>query len=372
MLWSPATHNNSFLSTPYVKGTTILFSRTIYAISWFYLAPEIPRLLEEFHVSSSLSGVIPLSFFLGSGLMQIPSAYLGTRIGQRNSLILGLLIMSVSAFSVALSGSFVSISLSYFLGGIGASMFFSSGGAILSDLNRERLGFSLGLYNALFCVGGFLGLNWALIYNIVGFTLGAILVGTLTLISALLNFRLPNPRPSWRAIRNRRVIILGVATAGVWGVYYAVGELLPSFMVFYEHQRALTSSAVTSLLLVFSALGGVMGWLGDRTSKMRLMIVSAVITSLSPLLIYTPFYVFALVILGIFNELAISLLYSVTALEGGIRNSSITLAVVNSLNISLGTWLEFLAGYLGFSAWAVLSLSGLVPLLLLMGLRTRT
>ncbi|BBL46754.1 MFS transporter [Metallosphaera sedula] len=360
------------MPTAYVKGTTILFSRTVYAISWFYLAPEIPRILEEFHESSSISGVIPLSFFLGSGIMQIPSAYLGTKIGQRNSLVLGLLIMSASAFSVAFSNSFTLILLSYFLGGVGASMFFSSGGAILSDLNRERLGFSLGLYNALFCVGGFLGLNWALIYNVVGFTLGAVLVGGLTFVSALLNLRLPNPRPSWRAIRNRKVIILGVATAGMWGVYYAVGELLPSFMVFYEHQRVLTSSAVTSLLLVFSALGGVMGWLGDRMSKMRLMIVSAVITSLSPLLIYTPLYLLALVILGIFNELAFSLLYSVTALEGGIRNSSITLAVVNSLNISLGTWLEFLSGYLGFYAWVVISIIGIVPLLLLMGLRTRT
>lgn len=106
-------------------------------------------------------------------------------------------------------------------------MFFSSGGAILSDLNRERLGFSLGLYNALFCVGGFLGLNWALIYNVVGFTLGAVLVGGLTFVSALLNLRLPNPRPSWRAIRNRKVIILGVATAGMWGFIMLLESYYP-------------------------------------------------------------------------------------------------------------------------------------------------
>lgn len=222
-----------------MKGLTILFSRVVYAISWFYLAPEIPKILTYYHQPNSLAGIVPFSFFLGSGVMQVPSAYLGTRIGQRNSLVLGLLIMSGSAFSVALSDTFLSILLSYFIGGVGASMFFSSGGAILSSLNRSRLSFSLGLYNALFCVGGFIGLNWALVYNLTGFKIGAILVGVMTLASAMTNLGLPNQKPTWSIVRNRNVIVLGIATAGVWGIYYAVGELLPTFMVLYEHQRLL-------------------------------------------------------------------------------------------------------------------------------------
>jgi Arabinose efflux permease len=355
-----------------IRGLNVFFARAIYALSWFYLAPEIPELIFRFHEPQTFSGLIPLSFFLGSGIMQLPAAFVGSKIGQRNSLVLGLVIMSASSFLLSVAWNFNLLLLFYALGGVGASFFFSSGGAIISSLNKERVSLALGLYNSLFCVGGIVGLNWGVVDEYLGFSLGSVAVGVLTLLSALLNLRLPNNSSSWSSVKNRRVLILGLSTAGVWGVYYAVGELFPSFLVFYQHGELLTSSAVTSLLLLFSAIGGSLGGLGDRFSRMRLLLVSSVLTSLSPLLLYTPAYVLGLAILGISNEMAISVLYSMVALEGGVVNSSVTLAEVNSLNIFFGTWLEFLAGFLGFSAWIALSVVGLLPLLLLLTLRNRT
>ncbi|QKR00404.1 MFS transporter [Metallosphaera tengchongensis] len=355
-----------------MKGATILFARAVYAINWFYLAPEIPNLISEYHQSYKLAGIIPLSFFLGSGLMQLPASYIGTKIGQRNSIVLGLLLMSLSSFLVAFSSSLTEVLVYYFLGGVGASFFFSSGGSILSVLNKERVGLYLGVYNALFSVGGFIGLNWVLVFRELGFSNGVALVGALDFLSALLNLRLPNYTPSWKAVKDKGVVLLGVATVGVWGIYYAVGELFPSFMFFFYHVRSVTASEVTSSLLIFSAIGGAMGWLGDKFGGMKVLLSSSIVTSLSLLFLYTPFYELGLAILGISNELAISVLYSITALRVGLKNSSVTLAMVNSINISLGTWLEFVAGFLGYYSWATLVVLSLLPLLLLLNLRTRT
>ncbi|MCY0883729.1 MAG: MFS transporter, partial [Acidianus infernus] len=92
-----------------MKGYSIFFARIIYAISWFYLAPAIPYIIFTFKVPSNLAGLIPFSFFLGSGIMQIPSAFISSKLGSRNTLVLGLFIMSLSAFLIGFSRVFYQI-----------------------------------------------------------------------------------------------------------------------------------------------------------------------------------------------------------------------------------------------------------------------
>ncbi|MEW9491305.1 MAG: MFS transporter [Candidatus Aramenus sulfurataquae] len=346
-----------------MKGKTIYLARVVYSISWFYLSPEIPYILSKYNVSSSLAGFIPFSFFIGSGTMQLPSAFISTKIGLRNSMTLGLLIMSISAFLVSTSSTFFQVVLFYFLGGVGASLFFSSGGALLAELNKDKLGRVMGLYNASFSLGGIIGLNWVFLDQLLGFKFATTLLSAITLLSAFTNLRLPNYFPNWEVIRNVKVLYFGIATSGVWGVYYVVGELFPTFAHEYLHVSDVEGGVVTSLLLVSSLVGGLLGFLGDRGNKVKLLLFSSVMGVLPSLLLYTNLYVIGIVTLGVFNELAISILYSIVAVETKGLNSSVGLAEVNSLNIVLGTWLEPLASFSGHLAWVIVDVAALLPLL---------
>ncbi|WP_338604621.1 MFS transporter [Sulfolobus tengchongensis] len=341
-----------------MKGLRIIIARVIYAIHWFYLAPLIPYFAIKLNISFRVLGLIPFSFFLGSGIMQVPSAYLSTKIGLRNTLILGLVIMSISPLLVASSSNFIELLIFYLIDGVGASMFFSTGGGILASLNKDSPGLALGIYNTAFAIGGLIGLNW---YSAFGKDLSFYILSILTFASLVINISNPNLKPNWKMIRDYKIVILGIALAGIWGVYYAIGELYPSFAYYYMHLSLLNSSLFASLLLASSIIGGSLTFLADRKiRKFKLLIISAILGSIPSLLLYSELYVLGILITGIFNELAISVLYSIIAVLQKGANTTMGLALINSLNILVGMNFEPLASYFGYYMWIVVNVVGLL------------
>ncbi len=333
-----------------MDGKRIFLARVIYAIQWFYLAPILPEILSRFSLPPSYAGLVPLSFFIGSGSMQLPSAFISSKIGLRRSLTLGLVIMSVSPILVYVSESFYELLLSYMMAGIGASLFFSSGGGLLVLLNKDRPSTALGIYNSLFSLGGLLGLNWIFLEKSYG-PISFLLISALTLLSSLLCFfTKADLKPNWNVVKDRRIFYLGLSTSGVWGVYYVIGELFPTFSLYYLHIPVTSSSEITSLLLLASMLGGSLGFLGDKVDKFKIFILSSLAGTIPSLMLYTYFFIPAIFILGVFNELAISILYSVTsyiAKEG----SSVALAEVNTVDILIGMSLQPIGSASGYFIW---------------------
>ncbi|AWR98201.1 MFS transporter [Acidianus sulfidivorans JP7] len=347
-----------------MKGYSIIFARIIYSISWFYLAPAIPMLVSKFKIAESLAGFIPFSFFLGSGIMQLPAAFISSKIGTKRTLILGLIIMSISSALVGLSDDFYQVLIFYFIGGVGASMFFSTGAAILAFLNEKNLGKALGLYNAAFSLGGIIGLNWIFLYNSIGFRFSTLLLSAITLIAAIFNLNKPNYKPNWNFIKDKNSLIVGISTSGVWGIYYVIGELFPDFAKIYLHLQVIQGSEFTALLLISSMIGGLLGFLSDRFNKIKLLLISSLLGVLPSLLLYTKIYLIGIIILGIFNELAISVEYAIASNNKSI-NASITLAEVNSINILLGSLFEPISSILGYNVWILESIICLLPLFLI-------
>lgn len=351
-----------------MKGYSIFFARIIYAISWFYLAPAIPYIIFTFKVPLNLAGVIPFSFFLGSGSMQIPSAFISSKLGSRNTLVLGLFIMSLSAFLIGVSRVFYQILVFYFIAGVGASMFFSTGAAILAYLNETKVSTALGVYNSMFALGGIIGLNWIILDEKLGFSISSVILSILTILAAIVNINKPNLKMNWKIIKDKNSFIIGVASAGVWGIYYVVGELFPSFAKFYLGIQILQSTEFTSILLLSSMLGGLLGFLGDRMDKIKLLIISSLLGSIPALLLYTKYYILGIIIIGLFNELSISIVYAVASIGKGI-NSGISLAEVNSLNILIGSLFEPIGSLVGNMIWAVTTILSIIPLILLKKLK---
>ncbi|ARM75029.1 MFS transporter [Acidianus manzaensis] len=347
-----------------MKGYSIIIARIIYSISWFYLAPAIPMLISKFQIPEYLSGFIPFSFFLGSGIMQLPSAFLSSKIGVKRALVLGLIIMSISSALVGISGNFYELLISYFIGGVGASMFFSTGAAILTLLNEKNVGKVLGIYNAAFSIGGIIGLNWIFLYDRIGFQLSTILLSIITLIVAFLNIDKPNYKPNWNFIKDKVSLFVGISTSGVWGIYYVIGELFPNFSKIYLHLQVIQGSEFTAVLLISAMIGGLLGFLSDRFDKIKLLVISSLLGIFPSLFLYTRYYLIGIIILGIFNELAISVTYTIVSSKKSI-NAGITLAEVNSINILLGSLFEPLSSLLGYNVWILESIISVFPLFLL-------
>lgn len=94
------------------------------------------------------------------------------------------------------------------------------------------------------------------------------------------------------------------------------------------------------------------------------MIVPSVLSLASLALLYLNLAV-GLFLVGMFNELAITVMYARAATVVGYTNASISLAEVNSLNMLCGIYLSAVAPLFGFEMWIAMALLGLIPLSLL-------
>ena len=355
-----------------MKGKTILASRLIYAMAWFFVAPAIPKILESYGLSPRFTGLVPVAFFLATGAMQVPSALISSKIGAKRAYITGLAVMGLSEMSLGVSDSLPEILASYFVTGVGASLFFSSAGGLLAELNPGRESRAMGLYNAFFSIGGTLGYLWGYVEEGLGFREASELLGVLTLVMSGLNSLTdyPNPKGGKGRVENLGdIVVLSLATSGVWGVYYLVAESFPSFLYFEYGVPVAFSSALASALTVSSALGGFIAT-RLKADNVWAFVVFSTLGVLPTLGIYSAnAYLPSLLALGALNEMAISVVYSLTLRLSGRGLGVLGLAIVNSGNILGGiglvslTYLSFYYSYLIAVAISVVEIAiGLVYL----------
>src|SRR5207247_10607221 len=92
----------------------------------------------------------------------LPRREVGARrchFGTRDACQVGLVLLSLWGLGEGLAVNFPSLFAARFILGIGAALFFAPAIGVLTPLFRpEEEGFVLGLYNAMFNVGGALGL----------------------------------------------------------------------------------------------------------------------------------------------------------------------------------------------------------------------
>ena len=346
-----------------MKGRAILASRLIYAMAWFFVAPAIPKILESNGLSPRFTGLIPVAFFLATGAMQVPSALISGKIGAKRAYITGLAVMGLSEVSLGFSDSLPQILASYFVTGIGASLFFSSAGGLLAELNPGRESRAMGLYNAFFSVGGTFGYLWGLLEGIVGFGTASVLLGLVTIATATINAftAYPNPRGVVPKVTDvRDITIVSLATSGVWGAYYLVAEAFPSFVYFSYGVSTYTSSAVATALTLSSAVGGFLAS-KIRAYDPKSVTIYSVLGVVPALGVYvSQAWLPSLLLMGVLNELAISGIYSLTLKLSGRGSGVLALAVVNSGNILGGialVALTYFSLYYSFLLAVVISVS---------------
>ncbi|BFH72808.1 MFS transporter [Sulfurisphaera javensis] len=354
-----------------MRGIPIFIARVIYGASWFFLSPYIPFILRMFSSSKNFANLIPFSFFVTAAIMQIPAGLISTKLGMKNTYTLGLFIMGISDTLIGLSKNIYEVLLLYSLTGFGASFFFSSAGGTLAVINEGRTVLVMGLYNAMFSIGGIIGLNWGLVDSLLGFSNASFLLGFLTILVSVINYltSYTNVKPDFKVLKNKNVFLVASSTAGVWGSYYVVSEFFPSFAFYVMKTSPVVIGSISSLLVFSSVIGGIFTFIMSiiKNEKARIIITS--ILGVIPVLLLYNFYIIGLVIMGIFNEMAISIIYAFVIREVRSENSSLALAEVNSIQIGLGM-LELLLPYISiYNLWYLVVIVSLIPLSILMKVR---
>ena len=285
---------------------------------------------------------------------------------MRLTYVSGLIIMGISDILIGLSGNVYEVIILYGLAGFGAAFFFSSAGGTLAGINEGKTLLVMGLYNAMFSLGGILGLNWGIFDSLLGFRFSSILLGVLTLLAGIINYFMNyvNFKGDFHVLKNKNVILVASATAGVSGTYYVVSEYFPSFSYYFFHKSSILIGSISSILLLSAFVGSSLTFTMNKLKEKNRIIVSSFLGILPALLLYN-YFVLGLIILGLFNEMAISVIYAYVIKEVGNENSSLALAETNSIQIGLGS-LELLLPYVSLNyLWYLTSIVSLLPLLIL-------
>jgi EmrB/QacA subfamily drug resistance transporter len=122
----------------------------------------LPSIGKEFMMDAVLLGWVTTSFLLSLGMFLVPSGRIADIYGRKKIFLYGFLIYTLSSFFCAVAPSVLLLIFSRVLTGIGASMTFSTGVAILTSIyppgeRGKVLGINVGaVYSGLSC-GPFIG-----------------------------------------------------------------------------------------------------------------------------------------------------------------------------------------------------------------------
>ena len=138
----------------------VLVAAVILVDTMFYAAivPLLPQYSEDLGLSKSAAGILSASYAAGTLLAALPSGWLAAKVGVRQSMLIGLGLLSVSSLAFAFANEIVLLDLARFAQGLGGACAWTGGLAwLLAAGPRERRGELVGSVLAVAIAGLLLG-----------------------------------------------------------------------------------------------------------------------------------------------------------------------------------------------------------------------
>lgn len=138
----------------------VLVAAVILVDTMFYAAivPLLPQYSEELGLSKSAAGILSASYAAGTLLAALPSGWLAAKVGVRQSMLIGLGLLSASSLAFAYADEIVLLDLARFAQGLGGACAWTGGLAwLLAAGPRERRGELVGSVLAVAIAGLLLG-----------------------------------------------------------------------------------------------------------------------------------------------------------------------------------------------------------------------
>jgi ACS family glucarate transporter-like MFS transporter len=238
----------------------------VYSLNWLAVAPAQPAIASELRLNITSLGLLGTVFLIGIGSFQLPAGITATRLGARNTALVGLGASSLFAGLSGLAPTFEILVAFRLLTGISMAFFFGPGIAFFTPLfpARER-GTALGIYNAGFHAGTLVALGvWPAVVAATGWRMALLLPGVagviLTLITAYLTRGIGSSKRDvgfgLRGLRNRTVWLAAVVLTLSGGSWYP----LTQFGILYLHDDVgidiQSAGLLMSLVSLTSMLAG--------------------------------------------------------------------------------------------------------------------
>ncbi len=260
-------------------GATVLIDTAFYAV----IAPLLPSLSDHLHLSKLGAGILTAAYPAGMLVASIPGGILAVRIGPRNTIFAGLLLLGLSTVGFGLLDTATGLDLARFLEGIAGACSWAGGLAwLVAAAPVERRGATIGQAVAAAVGGAMAGPALGALASAIG--RGPLFVGLagLALALALVMGTVPEHRP---AVGEADPTIRGLTpllrhpdgSAAMWlmtlpaicaGLLTVLGSLR-------LHSLGVSAAQIGAVFLVAAglstALSPVFGTLSDRYGRMAPM-----------------------------------------------------------------------------------------------------
>jgi predicted MFS family arabinose efflux permease len=142
------------------RRLVLVISAVVFVDTMFYavIAPLLPGLSHELHLSKLSAGVMTASYPLGTLLGSLPGGILATRAGPRPTVMSGLVLLAGSTAAFAVLHDAAALDLSRLVEGVGGACSWAGGLAwVASETPSERRGAMIGRTLAAAIAGALLG-----------------------------------------------------------------------------------------------------------------------------------------------------------------------------------------------------------------------
>ena len=257
-----------------VMSAVVLVDTMFYAV----IAPLLPGLVRELHLSKLSAGVLTASYPLGTLLGSLPGGLLATRAGSRAAVLSGLTLLACSTTAFAFVHSAPALDGARFVEGVGGACSWAGAIAWIANATApERRGALIGRVLAAAVAGALLGPVVGTIASAVGRPLAFCAVGLLAAVLIAASMRLEHVHsPSTQGLGELRIALRGHGIAlGMWLVALpaiASGVLYTVLAPLRLHRLGAGAGAIGAAFLLAAAaeasVSPAIGSLSDRRGRL--------------------------------------------------------------------------------------------------------
>jgi MFS family permease len=261
-----------------VRRLVVVISAIVFLDAMLFgaLIPLVPGYVDAFDLTKLQAGLLVGAFGAGAILGGIPGGILAGRVGPKNAVVAGLVLLAVATFGLAFAGSPQTVGVARFLQGVSSALTWAGALSwVTVSTPRAVRGQLLGTVFGIAVLGAILGPMLGALAQIVGIRAGFAGIGVVALAlatAALLQARAPVERVERGALR--RAVADPAFVAGLWlntlpALFFGVLDVLAPLAL---HAGGYGAVAIATVFLVAglieTALNPLLGRLSDRRGRL--------------------------------------------------------------------------------------------------------
>jgi MFS family permease len=261
-----------------VRRLVVVISAIVFLDAMLFgaLIPLVPGYVNAFDLTKLQAGLLVGAFGAGAIVGGIPGGILAGRVGPKNAVVAGLLLLAVATFGLAVAGSPATVGVARFLQGVSSALTWAGALSwVTVSTPRALRGQLLGIVFGIGVLGAILGPMLGAFAQIVGIRAGFAVIGVVALAlgaAALLQARPPVERVERGAFR--RAVADPAFVAGLWlntlpALCFGVLDVLAPLALHAGGYGAVGIATVFLVAgLIETALNPLLGRLSDRRGRL--------------------------------------------------------------------------------------------------------